>query len=122
MADTTIYNCLNGLPDITLIAGTDRELIFTVYEEDGVNISAISSATWLLCPYGNFSNNVLQLSTSGGDIAISGGSSNVLTVHIPAADTVSLSGKYIQQLLITDATYTFRPSQGAVLIAPATVA
>ena len=41
------------------------------------------------------------------------------SVTLEASDTVNLSGKYIQQLIVTDSTgKTFIPGQGTVIISP----
>lgn len=48
--------------------------------------------------------------------------SNGFTVTLSASDTVSLNGKYIQQVIVTDFFgNTFIPGQGSVLILPAIV-
>jgi hypothetical protein len=114
---TTSYDTLNNLDDLVLIGGTDKLLTFIAYHEDGVNLLNITggSAEWRLCPYGEFSVNILHVH---GTIA----TANTFTIQLTAAQTLTLAGKYIQQTIITDFYgKTFRPGQGVVLILPAIV-
>lgn len=108
------YSSINSLEEFSMIAGSTRTLEFTVYEEDGVNLLDLTGATikWSLCPFGDFSYNVLQ---KNGVITGAG----TFTVSLTSSDTSSLSGKYIQQPTITDFNgKIFKPSQGTVLIIP----
>jgi len=116
---TTAYDTINTLPDLIFIAGTDKLLTFTCYQEN-TNLLDITSGTvvWLLCPYGQFSITTLQKQTGGDGVVIN--TANTFQVTLNAADTLALSGKYIQQVSITDFSgNTFRPAQGVVLIQPA---
>ncbi len=109
------YDNLNNLSETSFIAGTDQLWTYTCYNTDGVTLLNISSGTvlWYLCPFGQFSINTL---TKSGTIT----TANTFTVALTAADTVLLSGKFIQQPIITDFSgNTFRPGQGIVLILPA---
>jgi hypothetical protein len=111
---TTAYDRLNNLPELSFIAGTDKVLTFTCYDEDS-SLLDITGGTvlWYLCPFGQYGVNILTVS---GVVA----TANTFTVTLTAVDTLSLSGKYIQQVVITDFDgYTFRPGQGIVLILPA---
>jgi len=111
---TTIYENLNNIEDLELRAGSDKVLTFLCYQEDGVNLLNITggTASWRLCPYGEFSVNVL---TIAGYIE----TANTFSVTITPQDTESLSGKYIQQVIITDFSgNTFIPGQGIVIIFP----
>ena len=105
------------LEDLTLIGNTDKLLTFTAYDEAGSLLNlAGGSATWLLCPYGQFSVNILTIA----GVLDPTPPVNTFTVTIPAASTLSLNGKYIQQIQVTDSNGdTFRPAQGNVLIYPA---
>jgi hypothetical protein len=120
MTSTTIYDLVNNLPTLTFVGGTDKSLIFTCYEENGLDLLNITSGTvkWLLCPYGQFSVVTLELSTDTSGVTIT--DANHFTVTLDGADTYALSGKYIQQVDITDFDgKQFRPGQGFVLISPA---
>jgi hypothetical protein len=115
MTDTTMYDTINNLPDLSFIGGTDKTLTFTAYSDNGIDLLNISSGsvTWFLCAYGQFSPNVLEIAGVITD-------ANHFTVTIPATSTLSLSGKFIQQVSITDFSgKTFRPGQGIVIISPA---
>jgi len=111
---TTVYENLNNMEELELRAGSDKVLTFSCYQSDGVNPLNITggSLSWKLCPYGQFGINVL---TIAGIIE----TASTFSVTIAPSDTSSLSGKYIQQVEITD--YygnTFTPGQGIVLIFP----
>jgi hypothetical protein len=112
---TTAYDTLYNLPEMALIAGSDKVLTFTAYAENGIDLLDISTATiqWFLCPYGQFN---YPLITKDG-IPID---ANHFTVTLSNTETLAFSGKYIQQLLITDFSgNVFRPSQGTVIVTPA---
>lgn len=109
------YTTINCLEETFMIAGTDFTLSFTVYEEDGLTPADIGGATikWMLCPYGRTNYNALQITGT-----ITGLST--FDVEISATDTLSLSGKYLQQFEVTSFFgQKYRPAQGVVLIAPA---
>jgi hypothetical protein len=73
------------------------------------------SATWYLTPYGDSYNLITIVGVLDPTPPV-----NSFTVTIPAASTLSLSGKYTQQISVTDSNGdTFRPAQGSVLIYPA---
>lgn len=111
----TIYDTVYNLADLSFVGGTDKELTFTVYQEDGVNLCDITagSAIWNLCRFGDFSQSVLEIAGTITD-------ANHFTVAIPASSTLSLSGKFVQQAIVTDFEgHTFRAGQGIVLIFPA---
>jgi hypothetical protein len=114
MTDSTIYDSVNTLADWGFIAGTDKTLTFTAYQDNGLDLLDIStgSAKWLLCRYGDYETTVLEKSGSM--------STNSFTITLDAADTILLSGKFIQQITIIDtAGNEFRPGQGIVFISPA---
>jgi len=111
---TTIYDELNNIPEIMLRAGSNKVLTFVCYQEDGVNLLNVTggSLSWRLCPYGEFSVNVLTIQGVFED-------SNTFSVTINPSDTEFLNGKYIQQLIITDFDeHEFIPGQGNVIIFP----
>ena len=110
------YDTLNTLPELSFIAGTDKVLTFKCYSDLGINLLDLSGGsvvTWRLCPYGQFTIETLNIA---GIITGTG----TFTVTISAAQSLTLRGKYIQQVIITDAVgNTFRPAQGTVIILPA---
>lgn len=108
----TIYDEINNMWDTGFTAGTYKELVFTLYAENGIDALTPVSATWAICPYGEYSQTTLQKT---GSI-----NTNEITVTLNGSDTLSLSGKYIQQLVIEDsAGHIFRPGQGCIVIMPA---
>jgi hypothetical protein len=108
----TSYDTLNNLPEISFTAGTDKTLVFTVYDENGLDLLNVVSAVWALCPYGEFGTTML---TKAGSIV-----GSVVTVSLTTVNTSSLSGKYIQQLKVVDTSgKTFITGQGTVIITPA---
>lgn len=112
---TTSYDTLNNLDEFSFIAGTDKVLTFTCYDENALDLLNITggSAYWWLCPFGESS--VVTLSKTGNIT-----DANTFTVTLTAADTLYLSGKYIQQTSVTDYVgNTFRAGQGTVIILPA---
>jgi hypothetical protein len=114
---TTVYDTINNITDWTFIAGTDKLATFTVYQETGLNILNITGATitWYLCPYGQPTIVSLQKTAT-----ITDPTNGICTVAIADTDTTTFSGKYIQQLSVTDSSgNVFRPGQGLVLISPA---
>jgi hypothetical protein len=125
--NTEIYDNINPLPDIAFIAGGDKLLSFIAYHSDKTNLLNVIDCliTWYLSPFGDVERSILEYNTNattGGRVIINPVESFVgqFSVFIPAADTLSLSGKYIQQIFITDYTgYSFRPGQGIIIITPA---
>jgi hypothetical protein len=108
------YDSLNNLSEISFVAGTEKLLTFTVYNEDGVTLLNISSgsATWKLCQYGEFQTTIL---TKTGTVI----NANQFTVLLDPVDTETLSGKYIQQIIVIDNSgKTFVPGQGIIIISP----
>ncbi len=111
----TSYDTLNTLPEISFIAGTDKLFTFYCYRDDGINLLNLGSGPiyWRLCPYGSFAIELLDITASITGLG-------TFTVTIPAADTITLNGKYIQQVTVTDYTGdTFKAAQGTIIIGPA---
>ena len=112
---TSIYDQANYLPDAWLYAGSNKTWTYPCFQEDGstpLNISN-GSLTLVLCPYGE--PEIISL-VKMGVIA----SAYSFTVSFTEADTINLSGKYLQQPIVLDSDgNTFRPGQGTVLIFPA---
>ena len=110
----TPYVDVNSLDEFSMIAGTNFIITFNVYEEDCVTPLDLTGATikWVLSPYGETSYRII---TKTGVISGVG----EFYISLVAADTISLSGKYIHQPIITDfAGKIFRPAQGTILIMP----
>ena len=111
---TTAYESLNNMEELLLRAGSDKILTFVCYQENGIDLLTVAggSAEWRLCPYGEFDVNTLTIAGSFTD-------ANTFTVTITAALTALLSGKFTQQVIITDFSgSTFVPGQGIVFIFP----
>jgi hypothetical protein len=119
-SDNFIYPCLavHNLDDVTFIAGTYYELVFTTLNEYGIPID-LNGATidWALSLFGDPTELVLQKS----GIISTPTSDGIFTVILLENDTSTLGGKYIQQPVIVDSVgKTFRPGQGLVNIIKAT--
>lgn len=109
------FQAINSLEETAFIGGTDFTLTFNVFDSDGVTPQNIGGATviWTLSPYGQ-SYNALQINGVLAD-------DYSFTVDISASDTESLSGKYIQQIIIKSFYgQEYVPAQGVVLIIPKT--
>ncbi len=106
---------VNTLAEETFIAGTYKEISFDAYDVDGnaVDMSTFT-CTWVLSPFGK--PDIVSLSKSctfRTDVA----DKNRFTLYLPSTDTASLSGKYVQQPVITgNPGYEFRLGQGYVNI------
>jgi hypothetical protein len=108
------YATLNALEEFSFIAGNTYTLEFTVYEDNGVTPLDLQGATvdWTLCPYGQTDYTILQKSAT-----ITG--TNTFEVVLSNTDTSALSGKYIQQPVITAFEgEEYRPAQGVILVLP----
>ena len=111
----TSYDAINNLQEISMIAGNDKILSFSVYQEDQINPLDIANGyvTWTLCPYGEY--NIKVLEKAGVITGL-----NTFTITLTEEDTITLSGKYIQQPTVVDSNgSTFRPGQGVLIISPA---
>jgi hypothetical protein len=114
MSTTFPFNSPFDLAEFSMIGGSYQELVFAVYDENG-NAVSLSGATinWYLSYYGN---SVAMVTKSG----VSGSSTNQFKINLDATDTLSLSGKFVQQYSILDSSgSTHRPSQGLINIFPA---
>ena len=114
---TINYSTLYNLSELGIIVGTDKLLTFTVYEQDGTTLQDITgtSPNWYLCPFGVPEYIVLEKT---GTVA----TANTFTISVSAGDEVGLSGKYTQQVSITDFEgKTFKIGQGVVVILPGTL-
>lgn len=111
---TTSYNNLYTLPEISFIGGTDKILTFTAYQENETTLLDISSGSieWLLSHY-DMSDDIVLSKT--GLLT----SANTFTVTLDYDDTVSLSGRFTQQVIVTDFSgNVFRVAQGTIIIMP----
>ena len=111
------YDTLNNLQEISFIAGSSKVLTFACFEEDTTDPLDISNGTavWVLCPYGEYDSRVIE---KVGNII----STNSFTVQLNSTDTLYLSGKYMQQVILTDSYGNVtRPAQGEVIILPAII-
>jgi hypothetical protein len=113
---TIDYSQINQLEDTVFIAGTKFTLYFVAYEEDGVNKKNLTGITpkWVLSPYGNTSYTALQKTSTVTDAA-----QGEFKVELVTTDTITLSGKYIQQPIIGTSPNEYRLAQGIILIMPA---
>lgn len=110
----SVYDSANYLPDAWLYAGSSRTFTYECLEEDGVTPLSITngSAKLLLCPWGE--PEITSLEKNG---VIN--TSHSFTISFEEADTISLSGKFLQQPVVVDSSgNTFRAGQGALLIFP----
>jgi len=106
------YAVRNDLTEFTMIAGTDQELYFNVYNSASalVDLSG-ASITWNLGYFGQSSAVVTKSGTYSGSPV------GQIRVGLAPSDTASLDGKFLQQYQIVSASgSTYRPSQGIVNI------
>jgi len=108
---------INNLSEISLIGGTYKELHFDVYSESGSPVDITGyTYKWLAYPYGQ--PDAIAISKTGVSRA-SDGFINRFTVYLSSLDTVSLSGKYVQQPVVVVADgIEFRVGQGNIIIIP----
>ena len=112
-----MYTNFYTLPEISFVGGATQELRFNLKDEAGNNFDADNcTADFSICDYST------RDISSGSIVSISPSlSGSLLTVMIPAGDTVNLSGKYIYQITIKDSggeTLEFQiPNQGIMYIA-----
>lgn len=112
-----MYTNFYTLPEVSFVGGATQELKFNLKDESGNNFDADDcTANFSICDYST------RDVGAGSIVSISPTlSGSLLTVTIPASDTVNLSGKYIYQITIKDAggeTLEFQiPNQGIMYIA-----
>jgi hypothetical protein len=109
------YDKINSLEDYSFVAGATFSIEFEVFEEStGLPVASITSgsAKWVLFEYGNPDKVIL---TKTGIFT----GTNKFKVSLTNADTVDLSGIYVQQPSITDFNGDIHTSQqGLILIVP----
>jgi hypothetical protein len=117
MARTFDNLVMNDLEEFSFIGGTQQELYFYLYDEDGLPIDLAAGGTtpsWRLSPYGNSDYAILNIA---GSIVTSSGDINLFRVRISSSSTYDLSGKFTQQPVIVDFDGSeYRPSQGNITI------
>ena len=115
MGQNTSYTQINSLEEFSFIGGTEFELAFNLYDDEGTPIDITTgTVTWTLCPYGQPDYAIL---TKNG--SVSGTPINRFTVTIETEDTKLLSGKFIHQPIFVDFSGSeFRPNQGVITIIP----
>jgi hypothetical protein len=107
------FNQVNDLPEDSFIAGTHKIYTFDILDETGnaVNLASCQSLNWELARLGSV---VAVISASA---TYSGTPNNQMSVEVLTSKTLNLSGKYVHQPVIVDASGNeFRPSQGIITI------
>ena len=106
---------INSLQEKTIIAGTYEELPFDYFDVNGnpINISTFV-CSWVLSPLGE--PNSVSI-TKVGEYQSSYALHNRFIVKLLSTDTIGLSGKYVQQPILSgNPGYEFRMGQGYVNI------
>ena len=107
----------NQLEDMTFIAGDYKFLIFDVYDgetQQPVDLTLFKEIRWILFPYGNPTNPILNLSCE-----VVAEDHKKFQVSIKSEYTENLIGLFIQQAILTDnAGKEFVPAQGQFEIIP----
>jgi hypothetical protein len=104
-----------SLEEKTFIAGTYQELPFDYFDSLGnpINISTFT-CSWVLSPFGQPNSVTI---TKTGEYQSGYALHNRFIVKLLSTDTISLSGKYVQQPILTgNPGYEFRMGQGYVNI------
>lgn len=123
------YSDINNLEEVSFIGGSTYYLDFKVYSDTGILVPSGSyELEWKLSPYGQKNYNSLiktQSSYTSGGVTYGGGVINLNTdtkrVTLNEADTKSLSGKFVQQVVVYQENYTrqcsFTATVGQPLVA-----
>ena len=106
---------VNTLEEIYMIAGSTHTLYYDIYDENDVPIDVSGASIELrICEFGRPSN--VTLIKSG---EYTGSPINRFRVELDSEDTAHLSGKYVQQPIVTDyLEQEHLPAQGYITIAP----
>ena len=106
---------VNTLEEIYMIAGSTHTLYYDIYDENDVPMDMSGASIELrICEFGRPSN--VTLIKSGEYI---GSPINRFRVELDTEDTAHLSGKYVQQPIVTDyLEQEYLPAQGYITIAP----
>ncbi len=75
--------------DVELYAGDDRDIIVTIYDDDGspLNLSSLNAAQWVLKRNSRGDSEELLSKTLGSGMAITSASEGILTVTLDHDDT-----------------------------------
>lgn len=103
----------NELAEMTVIAGSYKELFFYVYTSGSIPVNLSGTNTnWNLTPYEQ--TNYIALTKTGIN------STGYFKIVLNSADTINLRGKYIQEVYIQGASgYEYRPARGVINFIPA---
>ena len=106
---------VNTLEEIYMIAGSTHTLYYDIYDENDVPMDMSGASIELrICEFGRPSNVTLIKSGEYTGIPI-----NRFRVELDSEDTAHLSGKYVQQPIVTDyLEQEYLPAQGYITIAP----
>lgn len=110
----TVYAQINSLEEFGFIAGTSFTLNYNIYESNGTVPLDMGGGSFKirLSPYGQ----TYAILEKEGTITGIG----TAEVVLDSVDTAQLSGKYIQQPIITSFSgESYIPGQGVILIIPA---
>lgn len=112
---TLEYSDVYALAEMSFIAGNDYTLFFKITDENG-NPGNVSGASfvWYLADFDQRAEP--QLTYPGEIIA-----ADEIKVVIPSEDTLNLSGRFVQQISISESGKQYRPLQGIVVILPAII-
>jgi hypothetical protein len=110
----TTYQDVNSLDDVSFIAGTTFYLDYTIYNELNEKVDLGSfTLTWKMAPYGRKEYVTVSKVSGSGITAID---DYTRRVTISPSDTLSLYGKYVQQIIVAGSAITYRPAQGVITI------
>ena len=106
---------VNTLEEIYMIAGSKHTLYYDIYDENDAPMDMSGASIELrICEFGRPSN--VTLIKSG---EYTGSPINRFRVELDSEDTAHLSGKYVQQPIVTDyLEQEHLPAQGYITIAP----
>lgn len=100
----SLYDTANSLEEFIMIGGSEKELNFTVYDQDGTPVILTGcTCTWVASEYGS---DVVEITKTG---TITG--ANTFQVLLEYADTSELMGKFTQQPIVTEASGKVHTSQ-----------
>lgn len=108
------YSTLNNLQEVSFIAGHTYSFDFNIYQNGEMVTMVGKSLEWRLAPYGE--KNYVSLVKTEGDGVVDV-DSFTKRVTLSPSDTENLSGKFVQQPIVTDFDgNVFKPGQGIVVI------
>lgn len=111
-----LYNQLNVLEPFSFIGGTEYYLDYTIYDDDGITPIDIAAGSAKLIVFRYGYPNVIVIERAGVLSATTGR----FDVTLQKTDTISLSGKFIQQPVYVDFYgKEFRLGQGEFIIGAA---